>query len=124
MINLLFDAGFSCLLCKNVLTLPVTTPRAHNFCKACLEKAFKGQSFVKERECHNGRKLRTKKNFMKCPTCPLDISEFLQNPQVNRELEDAIGKLQEEFDEKDNTDDDIEDVKEEVIIKEDNESNV
>ncbi|OIT06598.1 e3 ubiquitin-protein ligase orthrus 2 [Nicotiana attenuata] len=112
--------GFSCLLCKNVLTLPVTTPCAHNFCKGCLEQAFKGQAFIKERECHNGRKLRTKKNCMKCPACPLDISEFLQNPQVNRELEDAIGKLQEEFHEKDNNDD-IEDVKEEVIIKEDNE---
>nr|XP_016447832.1 PREDICTED: E3 ubiquitin-protein ligase ORTHRUS 2-like [Nicotiana tabacum] len=56
-------------------------------------KAFKGQAFIKERECQNGRKLRTKKNLMKCPACPLDISEFLQNPKVNRELEDAIGKL-------------------------------
>ncbi|XP_059289292.1 E3 ubiquitin-protein ligase ORTHRUS 2-like isoform X2 [Lycium ferocissimum] len=99
--------GFSCVLCKNVLTQPVTTLCAHNFCKGCLEEAFKGQAFVKERECHNGRKLRSKKNFMKCPSCSLDISEFLQNPQVNRELEDAIGKLQEEFHESDNDKEDV-----------------
>ncbi|MCD7457863.1 E3 ubiquitin-protein ligase ORTHRUS 2 [Datura stramonium] len=107
--------GFGCVLCKNVLTLPVTTPCAHNFCKACLEEAFKGQSFIKERECHNGRKLRSQKNFMKCPACPLDISELLQNPQVNRELEDAIGKLREEFYKSDNH---KEDANEEAIKEE------
>ncbi|KAJ4830208.1 hypothetical protein Tsubulata_044474 [Turnera subulata] len=30
---------FKCLICKNVLTNPLTTPCAHNFCKACLEGA-------------------------------------------------------------------------------------
>ncbi|XP_019167507.1 PREDICTED: E3 ubiquitin-protein ligase ORTHRUS 2-like isoform X3 [Ipomoea nil] len=86
--------GFSCLLCGNVLNVPLTTPCAHNFCKACLEKAFEGQTFTKERGCQNGRKLRSQKNIMKCPVCTVDISEFLQNPQVNRELMDAIEKLQ------------------------------
>ncbi|CAH9074010.1 unnamed protein product [Cuscuta epithymum] len=86
--------GFSCLLCGNVLNVPLTTPCAHNFCKTCLEGAFKGQTFTKERGCQNGRKLRSQKNVMKCPVCPLDISEFLQNPEVNRDLMDAIEKLQ------------------------------
>ncbi|XP_016563051.2 E3 ubiquitin-protein ligase ORTHRUS 2 [Capsicum annuum] len=112
--------GFCCVLCKNILTLPMTTPCAHNFCKACLEEAFKGKAFIKERKCHNGRKLRSQKNFMKCPTCPLDISEFLQNPQVNRELEDAIGRLREEFYESDNN---KEDANEEVIEEDEKPSN-
>ncbi|VFQ88430.1 unnamed protein product [Cuscuta campestris] len=86
--------GFSCLLCSNVLNVPLTTPCAHNFCKACLEGTFEGQTFTRERACQNGRKLRAQKNIMKCPVCPVDISEFLQNPLVNREVMDAIEKLQ------------------------------
>jgi E3 ubiquitin-protein ligase UHRF1 len=31
---------------------------------------------------------------MECPSCTTDISDFLQNPQVNRELMDVIEKLQ------------------------------
>lgn len=60
---------------------PLTTPCAHNFCKACLEGVFAGQSLVKER-AHGGRTLRTQKNIMKCPSCKNDLSDFLQNPQV------------------------------------------
>lgn len=97
--------GFSCLLCDKVMNLPLTTPCAHNFCKPCLENAFAGQTFTKERTCQNGRKLRSQKNIMKCPSCPTDISEFLQNPQVNRELMEVIEKLQSELDEEKNDDD-------------------
>ncbi|KAA8540612.1 hypothetical protein F0562_024469 [Nyssa sinensis] len=86
--------GFSCLLCQKVMTLPLTTPCAHNFCKLCLEGAFAGQTFVRERTCLSGRTLRSKKNVMKCPSCQNDITEFLQNPQVNRELMGVIEKLQ------------------------------
>lgn len=75
-------AGFSCPLCKEVLTLPVTAPCAHNFCKSCLEGKFVGQAFVKERTCLGGRKLRSQKNVMKCPCCENDIADFLQNLQV------------------------------------------
>lgn len=75
-------AGFCCLICEKVMNLPLTTPCAHNFCKPCLETAFAGQTFAKERVCQNGRKLRSQKNVLKCPACPTDISEFLQNPQV------------------------------------------
>ncbi|KAG8379574.1 hypothetical protein BUALT_Bualt07G0103100 [Buddleja alternifolia] len=67
--------GFTCLICKNVMNQPLTTPCAHNFCKPCLENAFAGQSFSQERVCQNGRKLRSRKN-------------------VNRELMEVIEKLQ------------------------------
>ncbi|XP_010250512.1 PREDICTED: E3 ubiquitin-protein ligase ORTHRUS 2-like [Nelumbo nucifera] len=83
---------FSCQICRQVMNMPITTPCGHNFCKACLEGAFTGQSFVRERTCE-GRKLRAQKNVMKCPSCPNDISDFLRNPQVNRELMDVIESL-------------------------------
>lgn len=84
---------FSCLICREVMILPLTTPCAHNFCKLCLEGAFAGQTFVKERTCEGRRTLRTQKNIMKCPSCPMEISDFLQNPQVNRELMSVIETL-------------------------------
>ncbi|KAL6559708.1 E3 ubiquitin-protein ligase ORTHRUS 2 [Orobanche gracilis] len=90
--------GFCCLICNKVMNLPLTTPCAHNFCKPCLENKFVGQTFSKERICHNGRKLRSQKNILNCPACPTDISEFLQNPQVNREIMEVIEKLQSELD--------------------------
>ncbi|KAG8365791.1 hypothetical protein BUALT_Bualt17G0008500 [Buddleja alternifolia] len=90
---------FSCLICRKVMVLPLTTPCAHNFCKACLEGKFTGQSFVKERT-RGGRTLRTQKNVMNCPSCRNDISDFLQNPQVNRELMNVIESLQNEMKEK------------------------
>ncbi|CAL5420994.1 unnamed protein product [Camellia sinensis] len=87
---------FSCLICRKVMTLPITTPCAHNFCKACLESAFAGQTFMKERTREGGRTLRAQKNIRKCPSCSIDISDFLQNPQVNRELMGVIESLQEQ----------------------------
>ncbi|XP_013587843.1 PREDICTED: E3 ubiquitin-protein ligase ORTHRUS 2-like [Brassica oleracea var. oleracea] len=83
---------FSCKICRQVMTLPVTTPCAHNFCKACLEDKFAGQTLVRERN-RGGRTLRAQKNVMNCPCCPTDISDFLQNPQVNREVMEVIEKL-------------------------------
>nr|XP_023902083.1 E3 ubiquitin-protein ligase ORTHRUS 2-like [Quercus suber]POF20430.1 e3 ubiquitin-protein ligase orthrus 2 [Quercus suber] len=83
---------FSCLICRQVMTFPITTPCAHNFCKSCLEGAFAGKTFVRERS-RNGRSLRSQKNVMCCPSCPTDISDFLENPQVNRELMDVIESL-------------------------------
>ncbi|KAJ9549443.1 hypothetical protein OSB04_021986 [Centaurea solstitialis] len=85
---------FCCLICHKVMTLPLTTPCAHNFCKSCLQDTFAGQSFMKERTCEGRRALRAKKNIMKCPSCSNDISEYLQNPQVNRELMSVIESLQ------------------------------
>ncbi|XP_076956814.1 E3 ubiquitin-protein ligase ORTHRUS 2-like [Bidens hawaiensis] len=85
---------FCCLICHKVMTQPLTTPCAHNFCKSCLLDAFAGQTFMKARTCEGGRTLRAKKNIMKCPSCSHDISEYLQNPQVNRELMSVIESLQ------------------------------
>ncbi|CAH8386865.1 unnamed protein product [Eruca vesicaria subsp. sativa] len=83
---------FSCKICRQVMSLPVTTPCAHNFCKACLEDKFAGKTLVRERS-RGGRTLRAQKNVMNCPCCPTDISDFLQNPQVNREVMEVIEKL-------------------------------
>ena len=80
--EMLCCAEFSCVICRKVMSLPLTTPCAHNFCKACLENAFSGQTFIKERTRVGGRALRAQKNVMKCPSCSNDISDFLQNPQV------------------------------------------
>ncbi|KAK4488729.1 hypothetical protein RD792_004509 [Penstemon davidsonii] len=75
-------AEFSCLICRKVMVQPLTTPCAHNFCRACLQGKFAGQSFLNQRTCGGRRTLRAQKNIMKCPTCSNDIAEFLQNPQV------------------------------------------
>ncbi|KAH1219634.1 hypothetical protein AAZX31_12G001200 [Glycine max] len=84
--------GFSCMICKEVMVSPVTTPCAHNFCKSCLEGEFAGQAFVKERS-KGGRTLRSQKNVMKCPSCSIDISDYLQNIQVDIDLKSAIESL-------------------------------
>lgn len=78
-----FDTEFNCQICRKVMILPVTTPCAHNFCKACLEAKFSGITQVRERS-RGGRTLRTKKNIMTCPCCTTDLSDFLQNPQVKQ----------------------------------------
>ncbi|GJY72535.1 E3 ubiquitin protein ligase ORTHRUS 2-like protein [Tanacetum coccineum] len=85
---------FCCLICKKVMNEPLTTPCAHNFCKSCLQDKFVGQTFIKERNCEGRRTLRAQKNVMNCPSCTNDISEYLQNPQVNRELMSVIESLQ------------------------------
>ncbi|GAB4845800.1 E3 ubiquitin-protein ligase ORTHRUS 2 [Ancistrocladus abbreviatus] len=101
--------GLSCLICHKVMTLPITTPCAHNFCKSCLDGAFAGQTFVTERST-GGRQLRTRKNIMKCPSCTTDISEFLQTAQVNRELMGAIESLKQTLEEDDRSSETSEEV--------------
>ncbi|XP_038891328.1 E3 ubiquitin-protein ligase ORTHRUS 2-like [Benincasa hispida] len=91
---------FSCLICREVMTLPITTPCGHNFCKSCLEGAFVGKTFLRERKT-GGRSLRSQKNVLSCPCCPTDISDFLQNLQVNRELLDVIESLKSKIEEGD-----------------------
>ncbi|URE16614.1 SRA [Musa troglodytarum] len=84
----------SCLICWKVMSFPLTTPCAHNFCKSCLLGSFADKSFVRERTWEGGWRLRAQKIIKKCPSCPNDISDFLRNPQVNRELMDLIELLQ------------------------------
>lgn len=73
---------FGCPICKKVLTQPLTTPCAHNFCKECLLGSYADKSFMRERTREGGRTLRAQKIVKKCPSCPTDIAEFLQNPEV------------------------------------------
>lgn len=94
---------FGCQICRKVMAFPLTTPCAHNFCKACLEGAFSGQSFVRNRACQGGRTLRAQKNIMKCPSCSNDIADFLQNPQVNREMMGVIESLQRQAEQDENS---------------------
>eukprot|EP00250_Pteridium_aquilinum_P015069 c22359_g1_i1 orf=208-2550(+) len=84
---------FGCGLCKKVLKMPLSTPCGHNFCKTCILSAFSGQKDIRERVGVGGRSLRAQKVVKRCPSCQGDISELLQNPQVNRQMEDVIQSL-------------------------------
>ncbi|KAK8537738.1 hypothetical protein V6N12_043886 [Hibiscus sabdariffa] len=89
---------FGCGICEQVLDMPITTPCGHNFCKSCLEGAFAGKSSVRERKA-GGRSLRSQKNVMKCPAaaCTFDLSDYLNNFQVNIELKNLIAKQMSEY---------------------------
>uniref|UniRef100_A0A0D3G277 RING-type E3 ubiquitin transferase n=1 Tax=Oryza barthii TaxID=65489 RepID=A0A0D3G277_9ORYZ len=84
---------FGCSICKQVMREPLTTPCAHNFCKLCLVGTYGSQSSMRERS-RGGRTLRAQKIVKKCPSCPTDICDFLENPQINREMMDLIESLQ------------------------------
>ncbi|XP_062196443.1 E3 ubiquitin-protein ligase ORTHRUS 2-like [Phragmites australis] len=84
---------FGCSICRDVIKEPLTTPCGHNFCKTCLLGAYDSKSSMRERS-RGGRTLRAQKIVKKCPSCPTDICDFLENPQVNREMMDLIESLQ------------------------------
>ncbi|RLM99798.1 hypothetical protein C2845_PM06G03360 [Panicum miliaceum] len=84
---------FACSICRAVIKEPLTTPCAHNFCKACLLGAYDSQASMRERS-RGGRTLRAQKIVKKCPSCPTDICDFLENPQINREMMELIESLQ------------------------------
>ncbi|PUZ64390.1 hypothetical protein GQ55_3G140400 [Panicum hallii var. hallii] len=84
---------FACSICRVVIKEPLTTPCAHNFCKACLLGAYDSQASMRERS-RGGRTLRAQKIVKKCPSCPTDICDFLENPQINREMMELIESLQ------------------------------
>ncbi|KAK3141015.1 hypothetical protein QOZ80_5AG0408960 [Eleusine coracana subsp. coracana] len=84
---------FGCSICRKVIKEPLTTPCAHNFCKTCLLGSYDSQSSMRERS-RGGRTLRAQKIVKKCPSCPTDICDFLENPQINREMMELIESLQ------------------------------
>ncbi|KMZ66058.1 E3 ubiquitin-protein ligase ORTHRUS 1 [Zostera marina] len=98
-----------CEICNEVMQSPVTTPCAHNFCKACLLNSYTDLSFSMDRSC-GGRTLRSKKPVNNCPICPTNITDFLENPQVNREMMVMIESLQKKSQEIDSTSSDVETV--------------
>ncbi|KAK1295520.1 E3 ubiquitin-protein ligase ORTHRUS 2 [Acorus calamus] len=70
--------------------------------------AWDFDSFVRERT-RGGRTLRTQKNIMNCPTCQFDITEFLKNPQINRDLMSCIEQLQQQLKDAEEEESSIED---------------
>ncbi|CAN6345568.1 unnamed protein product [Urochloa humidicola] len=84
---------FGCSICRAVIKEPLTTPCAHNFCKTCLLGAYDSQASMRERS-RGGRTLRAQKIVKTCPSCPTDICDFLENPQINREMMELIESLQ------------------------------
>ncbi|KAM0898020.1 hypothetical protein ACQ4PT_022190 [Festuca glaucescens] len=84
---------FACSICQSLIKEPLTTPCAHNFCKTCLLGAFDDKASTRERS-RGGRTLRAQKIVKTCPSCPTDICDFLENPQINREMMDLIESLQ------------------------------
>ncbi|BAT80478.1 hypothetical protein VIGAN_03006500 [Vigna angularis var. angularis] len=110
--------GFRCGICRKVMQYPITTPCGHNFCKACLEGAFAGKSLMRERSREGGRSLRAQKNVKKCPSCSNDIADYLENPQINREMMTLIeswGKKPEEENPEDSDDNDENDDNDESL---------
>lgn len=85
---------------KHVLVDPVSTPCGHSFCRECLTNLFKGVGNELNRQSASGRSLRTKKIIKSCPVCKFDITECVNNMQVNREAAAVIEKLKQKVREK------------------------
>eukprot|EP01025_Chloroclados_australasicus_P041361 TRINITY_DN4378_c0_g1_i1.p1 TRINITY_DN4378_c0_g1~~TRINITY_DN4378_c0_g1_i1.p1 ORF type:complete len:786 (-),score=106.64 TRINITY_DN4378_c0_g1_i1:1320-3545(-) len=82
--------NFKCGICKETMNGPIVTPCGHNFCKDCISAKFEGLG--DEEVPKVGRKLRSRKVNKPCPTCSVDLAEFLKNLQVNRDIERFILK--------------------------------
>ena len=85
---------FGCKLCAAVLSAPLSTPCGHTFCKACLEAKFVGVADARERAAPTGRAMREVKVAKPCPTCKLDLAEFMKTASVNTDMAAVIGSLQ------------------------------
>ena len=72
-------ASFSCVICLDECTEPVSTPCGHNFHKQCLT------TWIRQSQAAN----RTPS----CPLCSRAIDTRPENLHVNRELERAIAAL-------------------------------
>lgn len=87
-----------CVLCKQVMIQPVTTPCDHSFCRPCLTDKFGEQGFEVDPKKTSGRSLRIRTTIMECPSrfCTYNIAEFLRTARVNRDMEALIDRLKEE----------------------------
>ncbi|PSC72511.1 E3 ubiquitin-ligase ORTHRUS 2-like [Micractinium conductrix] len=85
---------FACGLCKNVMLEPISTPCGHNFCKPCLDKKYGGIADEVDAGAATGRSLRVRKTLKPCPTCKVDICDFLKSARANLEMAAVIRKLQ------------------------------
>ncbi|CAN8321824.1 unnamed protein product [Cochlearia groenlandica] len=77
---------FSCQICKQAMSLPVTTPCAHNFCKACLEAKFAGMSQVNREMMEVIEKLKKKEEK---PVVANDEEEEEENNTEESEEEET-----------------------------------
>ncbi|KAK6147963.1 hypothetical protein DH2020_018875 [Rehmannia glutinosa] len=89
--------GFCCLICDKVMNLPLQLPVLITFVSLVWKTNLLAKHFPKKGSAKMDEN-RSQKNVLNCPACPTDISEFLQNPQVNREIMEVIERLQSEID--------------------------
>lgn len=84
-----------CLLCKQVMVEPVTTPCDHSFCRPCLTNKFGEQGFEVDPKKKSGRSLRIRTTIMECPSrfCTYNIADFLRTARANRDMEAMIERL-------------------------------
>lgn len=69
-LNDFIEEKFGCIVCQDVVFMPITTPCGHNFCKDCLKRSFKAGCFS-------------------CPACRNDLDKDLVD-SVNDKLRKAL----------------------------------
>jgi len=66
---------FGCIVCMDIVYMPVTTPCSHNICLACLKRSFDAEAFT-------------------CPACREDLPKDLaKESNVNKEARAALNKI-------------------------------
>merc|ERR1719193_469470 len=66
---------FGCIVCMDIVFMPVTTPCSHNICLACLKRSFDAEAFS-------------------CPACREDLPKDLaKESNVNKEARAALNKI-------------------------------
>lgn len=60
----------------------------------CLDNKFEGVSDTRERAATSGRTMRVAKILKPCPTCKVDLADFLRTAPVNIDMAGLIDNLQ------------------------------